>query len=296
MGYSTTFRLKGELDDKFKTWTTSYKKSDEKKYKVILDAICMRAYDGLEGKESWVLYKIYDKVHSAVQIYVRLIVENWKYSINKELKEHNNEINFYGWEHASDRDCPWESEEDLVDHFTESLFMLAINESNKPFGGKRNEDDEEWYEKWQKVSDITNDIDECVVSLMDSLFIDRYRDSEDADEDDGYNHRFPEDVDDEEEEETDDDDEYIDYLNPIDDDKDESNESDDEKDAEAERIRKEINKNLDDTAKKLEMKNIVTEDDSSKALDAELPNNDSIIASDKPSKNVKNLKKNDRGE
>lgn len=62
------------------------------------------------------------------------------------------------------------------------------------------------------------------------------------------------------------------------------------------RIRKEINKNLDDTAKKLEMKNIVTEDDSSKALDAELPNNDSIIASDKPSKNVKNLKKNDRGE
>lgn len=282
MGYSTTFRLKGELDDKFKTWTTSYKKSDEKKYKVILDAICMRAYDGLEGKESWVLYKIYDKVHSAVQIYVRLIVENWKYSINKELKEHNNEIKFYGREHASDRDCPWESEEDLVDHFTESLFMLAINESNKPFGGKRNEDDEEWYEKWQKVSNITNDIDECVASLMDSLFIDRYRDSEDADEDDGYNHRFPEDVDDE--------DSDYDFV------EDEDNEEDENDDVEAERIRKEINKNLDETAKKLEMKNIVTEDDSSNALEVKLPNNDSIIASDKPSKNVKNLKKNDRGE
>lgn len=307
MGYSTTFRLKGELDDKFKTWTTSYKKSDEKKYKVILDAVCMKAYDGFEGRDTWVLYKIYDKVHSAVQFYVKLLVENWKYCIGKTLKEHNNEINFFGWEYSGDRDCPWESEEDLVDHFTEDLFMLAINESNKPFGGKRNEDDEEWYEKWEKVNSITRDIDECVVSLMDNQFIDRYRDSEDADEDDGGSHRFPEDVDDEDEEETDDE-EYIDYVHPIDDNKDESGESDDENDdAEAERIREEINKNLDETAKKLEMRKIATEedpakpvtyssDDSSNALEVKLPNNGSINASGKPSKLAKNTKNYDGGE
>lgn len=297
MGYSTTFRLKGELDDKFKTWTTSYKKSDEKKYKVILDAVCMKAYDGFESRDAWVLYKIYDKVHNSVQFYVRLIVENWKYCLNKTLKEHNNEINFCGWEHASDRDSPWESEEDLVDHFTESLFMLAINESNKPFGGKRNEDDEEWYEKWQKVSDITSDIDECVVSLMDSQFINRYRDSEDADEDDGYNHRFPEDVDDE------DDDSDYDLVEDEDNGDESENENDD---AEAERIREEINKNLDEVAKKLEMKKIATDDpmkpvtyksdDSSNTLEVKLPNNDSIVESGNTTKLVKNLKKNDRGE
>lgn len=301
MGYSTTFRLKGELDDKFKTWTTSYKKSDEKKYKVILDAVCMKAYDGFDSKDTWVLHKIYDKVHSAVQFYVRLLVENWKYCIGKTLKEHNNEINFFGWEYSGDRDCPWESEEDLVDHFTEDLFMLAINESNKPFGGKRNEDDEEWYEKWEKVNSITRDIDECVVSLMDNQFIDRYRDSEDADEDDGYSHRFPEDVDGEDEE----DDSDYDLVEDEDNGEDESIESDDESDdAEAERIREEINKNLDETAKRLEMRKIATEDDptksvtyksddSSKTLDVELPNNGSIVESGNTSKLVKNLKKND---
>lgn len=197
MGYQTTFRLKGELDDQFKTWMKSVTKSELTKYKVVLEGICMlpvEKNDNMRGHTY--MYKLYGDINTAVSMYVEYIIESWKIWIKDRINE-NNEIYFCGWEYSnSGNNSPWESKEDLVDFFTEQLFLYVIQPTQGAFEYKN----DDYYDKLQKVSDSINEIEDSVYGMMNHKFVNRYRDSEDAYESDGYDHRFPEEKDDEDEE------------------------------------------------------------------------------------------------
>ena len=197
MGYQTTFRLKGELDNQFKTWMKSVTKSELTKYKVVLEGICMLPIEKTDNMRGHTyMYKLYDDINTAVTMYVNYIVESWKIDLKNRIDE-NNEIWFCGWEFSdSGNDSPWENKEDLVDFFTEQLFLYVIQPTSGAFDYKN----DDYYDKLQKVFDNINDIDDSVYDMMNHKFVNRYRDSEDAYESDGYEHRFPEEKDEEEDE------------------------------------------------------------------------------------------------
>jgi len=197
MGYSTTFRLKGELDDQFKTWMRNVTKSELTKYKVVLEGICMLPVEKDENMRGHTyMYKLYGDINTAVSMYVKYIIESWKADLKNRIDE-NNEIDFCGWEYCDSRnDSPWENDDDLTDFFTEQLFLYVIQPTQGAFEYKN----DDYYDKLQKVSDSINEIEDSVYSMMNHKFVERYRNSEDADESDGYEHRFPEEKDDEDDE------------------------------------------------------------------------------------------------
>lgn len=187
MGYSTTFRLKKELDSEFIPWVKEVKKSELDKYKAVLLAVCELQYkEDLKDRYSFSLYTLYDKVYFAVSNYVKLISSAWKIELQAKLNE-NKEIDFYGWEYSKD-DSIWENEEDLISFFTKDLFLDII----KPTSGAFDRDNADYDNKIQQIWDQVNEIEDSVWIMLNHKFIRRYRDNEDADEDDGYNHRFPE--------------------------------------------------------------------------------------------------------
>lgn len=200
MGYETTFRLKGELDTQFKTWMDKVSQSDLTKYKVVLEGICMLPVSRNEKDRGFFyLYNLYSDIRTAVQMYVKYVSEKWKEDLKDRIDD-KNEIWFCGWEFSdSTGNSPWEDEDDLTDFFTEQLFLYVI----QPTKGAFEHENDDYDEKLQKVSDTINDIEDSVFGMMNHKFIDRYRDSEDAYESDGYRRRFPEEKDDDGEEDED---------------------------------------------------------------------------------------------
>ena len=186
MSYETTFRLHGELDKQFVPWTKEKPahKNIERSKNILL-AICMQAPD--DSKDSFQLYKHYDKIAWAIAMYVGELKEDWKHWLKESLDredeyEKKGEVTFLG--RCSDT---W-TEENLEEYFTSSLFRLSIYDTGSPFDDNR----DKFVRKEEELSEIINDIEECVTDMMDTEFINRYRDSEDADEEDGYTHHFPE--------------------------------------------------------------------------------------------------------
>ena len=184
MGYSTTFKLKGELDEEFKP-ISSYNKfsffdTDIKEDKIVLMSFCL--ITGVKGEDSKTkageLEEIYKVIKGHVRAYVSDIIEEWKEGIVARLGE-NNEITFCGWEHArGGNTIGWETRKDLEDYFIEALFTKAIYAVGSPF-----DEETQYYKKHEDLLETISDIENCVYDLMDSLFIKRYRDSADAIED-----------------------------------------------------------------------------------------------------------------
>lgn len=195
MSYNTTFRLKGELDSQFKTWMKSVTKSELNKYRVVLEGICILPVEKSENQRGHTyMYKLYSDIYTAVSMYVKYLIENWKIGLKSRIDE-KNEILFCGWRFSdSGSGSPWDNEEDLTDFFTEQLFLYVI----QPTKGAFDYENSDYDEKLQKVSDTINDIEDSVYEMMDKKFIERYRDSDDAYESDGYRHKFPEEKDEEE--------------------------------------------------------------------------------------------------
>lgn len=187
MGYSTTFRLKGEIDKSFKSYTTKpYSRNELAKYKAILEAKCL---DPFKRSESPTYDKAYSEIFWAVRSYINCLVVNWKYDLNKTLNENNNQIDFYGWEYANDSSVIWEDFESIVEYFTEELFLISICSTN----GRFDKDNEDYYEKLNSICDNIKDLPDTIESAMNKLFVNFYRDNPDlADESDGYSHFFPE--------------------------------------------------------------------------------------------------------
>lgn len=200
MGYETTFRLKGKLDDNFKPrWRERPYTCDIEKGKNVLLATCVLS--DASDADSAKLNKLYDKVSVAFKIYRSYLVEDWKWCTQNHLEKNNNEIYFCGWEHADNNNPTWENEDELDNFFIPRLFLLAAFPCSSPY--MENDKDNTYSNKIERLLEYINDIEDCVNSMMDYQFINRYRDSEDADESDGYNHRFPEEADDTENEKRD---------------------------------------------------------------------------------------------
>ena len=194
MGYSTTFRLKGELDNQFKPIRQkSYTlfSSTPEEYECVLVAIVMKS--GIENSKIDVseIHNIYKNIKMELSSYVTYLIDDWKYNTENILKSDNNEITFCGWNYSdTDYDFTWESKEDIIKSFTRSLFEIAI----EPVPSRFESDDSSYSDKIERAYETVSELQDTVSSFMTSEFIKRYRDSDDAWESDGYKHFFPEEI------------------------------------------------------------------------------------------------------
>lgn len=191
MGYSTTFRLKGELDSKFQPlYRKEPTKQEIQRYKSALLALCMNEIPENKRSNYFELIRVFDNLWVGVQSCVLTFKEIWKYRLKSRIE--NNEIDFYGWEYSDDRDISlWDDEDDLVAFHTNDLFEIVI----VPASSRFDKESESYYEKLSQINNVINSLEESVDSLMDQQFFEFYRDSDKADESDGYNRHFPEEVD-----------------------------------------------------------------------------------------------------
>lgn len=200
MGYSTTFRLKGELDNQFKPIRQkSYTlfSSTPEEYECVLVAIVMKS--GIENSKVDVseIHNIYKNIKMELSSYVTYLIDDWKYNTENILKSDNNEITFCGWNYSdSDYGFTWESKEDIIKSFTRSLFEIAI----EPVPSRFESDDSSYSDKIERAYETVSELQDTVSSFMTSEFIKRYRDSDDAWESDGYTHFFPEEIEEDEDE------------------------------------------------------------------------------------------------
>ena len=189
MGYSTTFRLKGELDEQFKGWGKTYTDLELEEYKSLIMAVCLTAADNYSSGSFLYsrLRKIYVEVASAVRTYIHCLENNWKLSLTQELKDNNNQIDVYGWNYSENNSSDWPDA--YVSYFVNNLFEVAIFNTESPFDSKHNKFDE----KKQQIWDYVRDIEEEVRDNMMRKFVNFYRDHPElADESDGCTHFFPE--------------------------------------------------------------------------------------------------------
>lgn len=200
MGYSTTFRLKGELDNQFKPirQQKSYTlfSSTPEEYECVLVAIVMKS--GIENSKIDVseIHNIYKNIKMELSSYITYLIDDWKYNTEKILKADNNEITFYGWNYSdTDNNFTWESREDIINLFTRSLFEIAI----EPVPSRFESDDSSYSDKIERAYETVSELQDTVSTFMTTEFIKRYRDSDDAWESDGYKHLFPEEVEEEDE-------------------------------------------------------------------------------------------------
>lgn len=190
MGYQTTFRLKKELDDEFVSWMNKVSKEDLAKAKTILGATCMTAIDEYSDKKNHIIdkYKIWDTISSALNQYIFLLREDWKIALKSRFNE-NKEIYFCGWEYSDGHNgSAFETLDDYTAFLMEQIYPIAISRTK----GRFDKDNEDFYEKEHQIYEYINEIEDEVWSVMNHIFIERYRDNEDADEDDGLNHLYPE--------------------------------------------------------------------------------------------------------
>lgn len=201
MGYQTNFRLKGELDDKFKSfYSKEISKKEIQRYKSALVAVCMDELPKDKRSNFFELTRVFDILYTSVQACVNIYIETWKQNLKDRFED--NEIHFCGWEFSDGRDISiWDNEEDLICFYVNDLFEVLISPSSSRF----DKDNDTYYTKLQQVSDQVDSLEESVWSLMNQEFINFYRDNDKADESDGYNRHFPEEADEETQERKDND-------------------------------------------------------------------------------------------
>ena len=189
MGYQTTFRLKKGIDGDFVSWMNNVGKEDLAKAKTIFGATCMTSIDEYSDKKSNIIdkYKIWDSISSALKQYVYLLREDWKINLESRINK-DNEISFCGWEYSDGHDCSFESLEDYMTFLMEQIYPIAISRTK----GRFEKDNDDFNEKEHQIYEYINEIEDEVWNIMNHIFIERYRNSKDADEDDGLNHLYPE--------------------------------------------------------------------------------------------------------
>ena len=181
MGYQTTFRLKKGIDGDFVSWMNNVGKEDLAKAKTIFGATCMTSIDEYSDKKSNIIdkYKIWDSISSALKQYVYLLREDWKINLESRINK-DNEISFCGWEYSDGHDCSFESLEDYMAFLMEQIYPIAISRTK----GRFEKDNDDFNEKEHQIYEYINEIEDEVWNIMNHIFIERYRNSKDADEDD----------------------------------------------------------------------------------------------------------------
>lgn len=190
MGYQTNFRLKGELDSQFKSsYYKDISKKEVQRYKSVLVAICMSELPEDKRTNFFELSAYFDKLYTAVQACVNIYIETWKQNLKDRFE--GNEVYFCGWEYSDGRDVSiWDNEEDLICFYANDLFEILTSPAKSRF----DEENDTYCKKLQQISDQVDSLEESVWSLMNQKFINFYRDSDKADESDGYNRKYPEEI------------------------------------------------------------------------------------------------------
>lgn len=175
MGYGTKFKLKGELDREFKSsGYMNLKQSEIDAMETLLVAQCMcedncKCDHYLEAEK---------RIENALRIYVAYLEEKWKRDFEDSLSE-DKVVYLCGWEYSRGRhEVAWSSADDIVSFYLRELFLLAIIKTQDPL-----EKDSNYYIKRQKIFDMLADLPWNVNDMWVHKFIDRYRDSDDAEED-----------------------------------------------------------------------------------------------------------------
>lgn len=192
MGYETTFRLKGELDSKFKGCGKHSTKAEKDQYEAILLATCKLVslnYESDKNSLSSYLVKAYKDIAFALDFYANVLINDWKVSLEKDLKENNNETFFCGWQHADVDRGAWESIDELKSYFKRGLFQESIYPTNSPYADENND----YTIKLDRIQSYVEDLESCIYDCLSNDFIKFYRNNPDlADESDGISHFFPE--------------------------------------------------------------------------------------------------------
>jgi len=204
MGYSTTIRLKGKLADQFMPCRRGGSPFDKEMLKTVFLSLCMRE-SNFENTNQWTLIQLYKELYNSLKDYASYIEEEWKVRTKQSLDDNDNCIDFHGWEYSDSRSMenPWESTDDIVSFYIDNIFKYVTIRHDSPFGevaGSRAKS-ENFYNKYDQINEELNDIELSINSMLDHQFIDYYRDSEFADEDDGDSRRFLEEVEELEKEE-----------------------------------------------------------------------------------------------
>lgn len=199
MGYETHFRLKGELDEQFKPFVKKpFPKAELAKNKKTLWAAIMlspkKFFDEKEFPDTMNISKIYSLIDFLVRGYIMMLSQNWKYGLEKELKENGKETFFCGWQYSDSRgsNSSWDDEDDLCQFFTGSLFDSIVYYACHQYGNGK--EDEENIDYDTNIRETIDELDDSVSEFWNHKFIERYRDNADADEDDGNMRQFPENV------------------------------------------------------------------------------------------------------
>ena len=175
MGYGTKFKLKGELDREFKSsGYMNLKQSEIDAMETLLVAQCMcednyKCDHYLEAEK---------RIENTLRVYVSYLEEKWKRDFEDSLSE-DKVVYLCGWEYSRGRhEVAWSSADDIVSFYLRELFLLAIIKTQDPL-----EKDSNYYIKRQKIFDMLADLPWNVNDMWVHKFIDRYRDSDDAEED-----------------------------------------------------------------------------------------------------------------
>lgn len=190
MSYKTTFRLKKEIDGDFVSWMAEINPEDLAKAKTIFGSTCMTAIDENSDKKNHIIdkYKIWDSISSAMKQYIFLLREDWKVNLKSKINE-NNEVSFCGWNYSDGHGGSTFENLDAYSAFLmEQIYPIAISSTK----GRFEKDNEDFYEKEHQIYEYINEMEDEVWEIMDQEFIERYRDNEDADENDGLTHFYPE--------------------------------------------------------------------------------------------------------
>lgn len=174
MGYEASYKIVGELDQRFKPIFKKTSQQEINKYKNLVVGICMLVKDlDVVG-----VSKLYDNISVYTKMYIQYIVNNWKVDLAEKLKE-SNEVHVCGWEFSRGRDF-YTNIEDTISNTIERVFYIAINSTPDIF-----DDSERYYAKLNLIEEELN-VEEFIWDIMEHDLFDTYAHKEDSNFNDSF--------------------------------------------------------------------------------------------------------------
>lgn len=177
MGYENTLKIKGEIDERFKSNRTFIDRNNLESYKALLFGTCLCHYD---STDSVARKNIYSEIATLTRMYFWEIEEIWKYDLKKTLEECNNEFYVHGWEFAHDDYYDF-NKEDYLHKVISDLFIYTICANVSML-----DDKEKWEEKFSIISGIVENIYDTIFEILDHDFYDTYRNKEETEQEESY--------------------------------------------------------------------------------------------------------------
>ncbi len=186
MGYSTTFRLKGEIDERFQP--NKYRVPNVSKSMSILTAICLHKFV-IETK-TFCFYTTFEQIYENLRFALHELICDVEQVVKQNfVLDKNKEIYFYGWQYSDESSrLGFDTLEEFEKCILDQLFQIVACPTSTRF----DKNHEDFNEKEDQISDILNDIEYEVKEIVTFNFVQYYREHPElADEDDGIKHFFP---------------------------------------------------------------------------------------------------------